>query len=156
MADQCIVCLDALEVAVLAGDLATFKGLEDPGGRGGGDTLSSPVVADSAASSTTTTTTTTNSADEGNPGQSNNETDVAVINACGHALHNCCLLEWAGKANSCPICRQTFNDVSVYDKVGGTLFYCRARSSHCTAPPRNATTYPLQSGKSLDSRCLFA
>ncbi|TLD30581.1 hypothetical protein PspLS_02158 [Pyricularia sp. CBS 133598] len=119
MADQCIVCLDALEVASLAVDLATFKSLEDPGGRGGGDTLSSQVVADSAASSTTTTT--TNSADEGNPGQSNNETDVAVINACGHALHNCCLLEWAGKANSCPICRQTFNDVSVYDKVGGNL-----------------------------------
>lgn len=123
MADQCIVCLDALEVAVSAVDLATSKGLEDPGGRGGGDTLSCQIVADSAASSTTSTA---NSADESNPGKSSNETDVAIINACGHALHNCCLLEWAGKANSCPICRQTFNDVSVYDKVGGTLSHSYA------------------------------
>ncbi|KAI1765094.1 hypothetical protein GGR53DRAFT_286791 [Hypoxylon sp. FL1150] len=48
------------------------------------------------------------------------ENAIAVIQICGHALHDACLKEWTGKANSCPICRQTFHLVHVYDKVGGT------------------------------------
>lgn len=46
---------------------------------------------------------------------------IAVIQVCGHILHDACLREWTGKANSCPICRQAFHLVHVYDKVGGTL-----------------------------------
>ncbi|EPE10342.1 phd and ring finger domain protein [Ophiostoma piceae UAMH 11346] len=46
--------------------------------------------------------------------------NVAVIQICGHTLHNTCLKEWTAKANSCPICRQNFNIVEVYDKIGGT------------------------------------
>ena len=45
--------------------------------------------------------------------------NVAVIQICGHTLHNTCLKEWTAKANSCPICRQNFNLVEVYDKIGG-------------------------------------
>lgn len=48
------------------------------------------------------------------------EDNVAVIQICGHTLHNTCLKEWTAKANSCPICRQNFNLVEVYDKIGGT------------------------------------
>ncbi|KAH8197734.1 hypothetical protein TruAng_008112 [Truncatella angustata] len=48
------------------------------------------------------------------------DTKIAEIEICGHILHDSCLREWTGKANSCPICRQSFNLVNVYDRVGGT------------------------------------
>ncbi len=45
--------------------------------------------------------------------------DVALIKVCGHLLHDSRLKEWTEKANSCPICRQVFHLVHVYDKIGG-------------------------------------
>ncbi|KAK0623183.1 hypothetical protein B0T14DRAFT_536132 [Immersiella caudata] len=59
------------------------------------------------------------------PRQHENHDNVAQIQICGHVLHDSCLREWTEKANSCPICRQTFNLVHVYDKVGGTLLSTR-------------------------------
>jgi hypothetical protein len=53
------------------------------------------------------------------PGILDNEQKVALIKPCGHVLHDECLREWSQKANSCPICRHTFNLVEVLDKVGG-------------------------------------
>ncbi|KAI9641511.1 hypothetical protein NHQ30_010320 [Ciborinia camelliae] len=55
------------------------------------------------------------------PGKPNNAQLVAQIKPCGHVLHDDCLREWSQKANSCPICRATFNLVVVLDKVGGTV-----------------------------------
>ncbi|ERT02011.1 hypothetical protein HMPREF1624_00306 [Sporothrix schenckii ATCC 58251] len=46
---------------------------------------------------------------------------VAVIQICKHTLHDTCLREWTTKANSCPICRQSFHLVHVYDQIGGKL-----------------------------------
>jgi hypothetical protein len=48
------------------------------------------------------------------------DSKVAEIEVCGHMLHDTCLRAWTIKANSCPICRQAFHAVNVYDKVGGT------------------------------------
>ncbi len=56
------------------------------------------------------------------PGTSSDDDHVAVIQVCGHKLHDACLREWSTKANSCPICRQSFNIVDVYDKIGGEFF----------------------------------
>ncbi|KAK7730853.1 hypothetical protein SLS53_008931 [Cytospora paraplurivora] len=50
-----------------------------------------------------------------------NDHNIAVIQICGHVLHDSCLKAWSGKANSCPICRQTFHLVEVYNNIGGTL-----------------------------------
>lgn len=38
---------------------------------------------------------------------------VARLVPCNHAMHNSCLVPWMERANSCPICRATFNKVSV-------------------------------------------
>lgn len=57
-----------------------------------------------------------------------NHEHVATISACGHTLHDNCLREWSEKANSCPICRQTFHLVTVYEKVGGEF----ATQTECT------------------------
>ena len=39
--------------------------------------------------------------------------DVARLNPCNHTMHNECLQLWLGRANSCPLCRTNFNEVSV-------------------------------------------
>lgn len=44
---------------------------------------------------------------------------IAQLLPCGHDLHNECLKPWVERANSCPICRQSFNQVDLLAKVGG-------------------------------------
>lgn len=98
MADQCIVCLDDLDVVP--------------------DTIPDVIrdagpVADASTEVAAATTTIIH------PGKVDNQQQIALIKPCGHVLHDECLREWSQKANSCPICRRTFNLVEVLDKVGG-------------------------------------
>ncbi|KAL8972784.1 MAG: hypothetical protein Q9183_000348 [Haloplaca sp. 2 TL-2023] len=52
--------------------------------------------------------------------QSDEEDDrIAHLLPCGHDLHNCCLKPWVERANSCPICRQSFNRVELSQHIGG-------------------------------------
>ncbi len=54
------------------------------------------------------------------PGQGNGTEDamIAHLLPCGHYLHNECVKPWVERANSCPICRQSFNQVELSDHVG--------------------------------------
>lgn len=123
MADQCIVCLDPLEVEASAAistplDPAEEQLLKDHHERlaiEDADALAKPNQ-------------------ENGPEHINHE-NVAKIEVCGHMLHDACLREWTEKANSCPICRQTFHTVTVYDKVGGK--FATQRPPGCPQlPPR--------------------
>ncbi|OIW33382.1 hypothetical protein CONLIGDRAFT_590642 [Coniochaeta ligniaria NRRL 30616] len=106
MADQCIVCLENLETESSATpQLPTAV-----------DAPPEPAVAAIEASKANGT-----SSDNGQTPNHQNHDPVALIQICGHVLHDSCLREWTEKANSCPICRQAFHLVHVYDKVGGTL-----------------------------------
>ena len=61
-----------------------------------------------------------------------NDVDVGAIAhllPCGHVLHNECLKPWVERANSCPICRQNFNQVELCAFVGGKSPLARATSS---------------------------
>lgn len=44
---------------------------------------------------------------------------IASLVPCMHTLHHACLRPWVEQCNSCPICRQTFNTVNVFLRVGG-------------------------------------
>ncbi|KAI0115785.1 hypothetical protein GGR51DRAFT_363356 [Nemania sp. FL0031] len=130
MADQCIVCLDNLDVQ-----------LSPPPQPPPPETIHPSHGISEASDSTKSLPTTTcdgaispsSSHTDDDNGNGNNITvttrspvisdgnKIAVIQVCGHVLHDSCLREWTGKANSCPICRQAFHLVNVYDKVGGTL-----------------------------------
>ncbi|KAI1654447.1 hypothetical protein F4813DRAFT_382675 [Daldinia decipiens] len=119
MADQCIVCLENLDVQSSSSPSPSQ--------------LYIPLEGDAVPSSSSSikTSEVTNALARLSPGsplgstssaahQNDEEHRIAVIQVCGHALHDACLREWTGKANSCPICRQAFYLVHVYDKVGGT------------------------------------
>ena len=112
MADQCIVCLETLEQAVPSSPppppepdaaFADFGNLDLP-------------IRPKSAEKPTRIGLPTSVTGGSTPLQTD---DVAEIPVCGHLLHDSCLREWTEKANSCPICRQTFHTVDVYDKVGG-------------------------------------
>jgi hypothetical protein len=47
------------------------------------------------------------------------DSQIAQLLPCGHILHNNCLKPWVERANSCPICRRSFNMVELSDNVGG-------------------------------------
>jgi len=87
--DACIVCLDPLQVGTgIHNDLQDAGALRE--------------VAESVATP--------------HPSSIDSQQQIALIKPCNHILHDECLREWSQKANSCPICRQTFNLVQVLDK----------------------------------------
>jgi hypothetical protein len=103
MSGTCIVCLGDLgesssEVPALSSALAK------PASENG---------LDQQASIEAHTETVTNNATEDIPAL------IAHLQPCGHNLHNDCLTPWVERANSCPICRQSFYSVELSDKVGG-------------------------------------
>jgi hypothetical protein len=103
MADQCIVCLENLDTLGQPAppDSGAAALSEEPPPAAPGPTSTAEVTQEVAATGI------------------DNHDNIAVIDICGHILHDSCLREWIGKANSCPICRQSFHLVRVYDKVGG-------------------------------------
>lgn len=120
MADQCIVCLENLDVqpilgpVSLAAEQAAASKVQQP---------SEPAVPEPAAAPVQQAHSTATQQQVGHdaaPVLVDEDSKIAEIEVCGHILHNSCLREWTGKANSCPICRQSFNLVNVYDKVRGT------------------------------------
>ncbi|KUI59840.1 hypothetical protein VP1G_07046 [Cytospora mali] len=126
MAEQCIVCLEKLDSAVHPAQL------QDDGDAGVGAGISdAPVsaadlpVLEAGASLSRSINTNENTEITDLTSKTDNPLDndhnIAVIQICGHTLHDSCLKAWSGKANSCPICRQAFHLVEVYDKIGGNL-----------------------------------
>jgi hypothetical protein len=129
MADQCIVCLEPLDIEASAAPTP-------PAGDGAAPAPQQPLLlkdgherlaiedADALANANHE-----HHESHGTGSGHDNHENVAKIEVCGHMLHDACLREWTEKANSCPICRQTFHAVAVYDKVGGM-------SRHRTPVPR--------------------
>ncbi|KAH8784528.1 hypothetical protein F5882DRAFT_126199 [Hyaloscypha sp. PMI_1271] len=112
MADQCIVCLEDLDVVP---DPSVHHALRDAGA------VAAPTEDLPTPHPSTTAT----------------PQPIALIKPCNHVLHDECLREWSQKANSCPICRHAFNLVEVLDKVGGLRVN---RAGHfCSLWPKNCT-----------------
>lgn len=104
MSETCIVCL---------GDL------------GGGAADLPPSV-----TASTTTPPRDSTVDKGSPSRVHTPTPrgddaesgfIAHLKPCGHNLHDECLTPWVERANSCPICRQSFNLVELSNFIGGKL-----------------------------------
>ncbi|KAI2613295.1 hypothetical protein GGR54DRAFT_331532 [Hypoxylon sp. NC1633] len=125
MADQCIVCLENLDAQSPPPTQLHTTIEEDESLRNSSSSVAEPATSTATAADAAGVVVQPlpksplgNTTDPTSHGEE--DTKIAVIQVCGHALHDACLREWTGKANSCPICRQAFHLVHVYDKVGGT------------------------------------
>jgi hypothetical protein len=111
MADTCIVCLNDL----------------------GGDAVSSPVAAespprpdndnddDAGANTTPKASLPQQSIEKADADADGSTQQLARLVPCLHMFHNECLKPWVERANSCPVCRASFNVVELLDSVDGTL-----------------------------------
>ncbi|KAJ4363634.1 hypothetical protein N0V83_009930 [Neocucurbitaria cava] len=102
MAETCIVCL---------GDLVPH----DEGPTINGSSLATKTLEDGADVEHQSHTKSKALASEG----PKDDELVAHLLPCGHDLHNECLKPWVERANSCPICRASFNMVELSARVGG-------------------------------------
>ncbi|GAB1210987.1 hypothetical protein ATERTT37_000097 [Aspergillus terreus] len=103
MSDTCIVCLgdlgeSASDPLAVAAEAAPRPDLQDADGLPTGS-ASKPEGVDGTEDA----------------GQ------IAQLLPCGHILHNNCLKPWVERANSCPICRRSFNLVELSDRIGGPV-----------------------------------
>ena len=96
MADECIVCLGSL--VDHHPDSSSSRATSSP--HLDGDALEAKQ---------------TRSHDE----NESNDRLIAFLPSCGHYLHDECLKSWTERANSCPICRKSFNTVDLWTTVGG-------------------------------------
>ena len=99
MAETCIVCLGDLAPPDEPASAAELPSTIDPltHGHGASADQSTKVAAEPTKDDET----------------------VAHLLPCGHNLHNDCLKPWVERANSCPICRASFNLVQISARVGG-------------------------------------
>ncbi|KAK5654090.1 hypothetical protein OQA88_7521 [Cercophora sp. LCS_1] len=140
MADQCIVCLENLDVespAAVAALVAAVAPLDhhhpskastSPAESSGASAAAQqhPEAVGQVVPAAANSLNTSSASGSTLPKHHENHDHIAQIEVCGHVLHDSCLKMWSEKANSCPICRQNFNLVHVYDKVGGKLLSSRA------------------------------
>jgi hypothetical protein len=113
-AEQCIICLDPLprhSAALQAPAALTVAASDGAGGVSGGEPASAP---ESAPVPTTTST-----ASDVLENDSNYLNIVASLDGCNHIIHDACIRSWAQKTNTCPICRNPFHSVRVYNGVDG-------------------------------------
>ncbi|KAF5670757.1 ribosomal L37ae [Fusarium heterosporum] len=110
-ADQCIICLEPLPRPSAA--LQAIAASDAGAGAGAGEPASEPLPTPPAA----TTTTASDLAQD----DSNHLNIAAALDGCNHIIHDLCIRSWAQKTNTCPICRNPFHSVRVYNGVDGTV-----------------------------------
>ena len=99
--DQCIICLEPL--VIQAPSARVQAGLEPP----------APAAAPESPTTTTTTT-------EDDAATFDSNSRIAALDSCDHVIHDACIRLWALKTNTCPICREPFRKLRVFDGVSGT------------------------------------
>ncbi|KAF4996542.1 hypothetical protein FDECE_12394 [Fusarium decemcellulare] len=113
--EQCIICLDPLPrpSAALEADASAALTVAASDGVAvvvGGE--SAPEPAPAAATTATASDTLEDDSSYLNI--------VAALDGCNHIIHDACIRSWAQKTNTCPICRNPFHSVRVYNGVDGT------------------------------------
>lgn len=122
--EQCIICLDNLP-----------KLLPSAAAAGGADTV---TVTDQVPLATTTAPGDAEITEITSPpanDESNHLNLIAALDGCDHIIHDACIRSWAQKTNTCPICRNEFHQVRVYNGVDG--------KSQANGSTTNYTNNPL-------------
>lgn len=74
-------------------------------------------------------------------GRLDEDSQIARLLPCGHILHNNCLKPWVERANSCPICRRSFNMVELTDSLGGMYSPSFGGLSYISSPLESLFPY---------------
>lgn len=113
--EQCIICLDSLPLPRSSGsDLqqgAAVAALPLP--------VPLPQVPPAPTPAAAAPITASNTTDN-----DHNLNIVAALDGCEHIIHEACIRSWAQKTNTCPICRNLFHTVRVFNGADGRLQYC--------------------------------
>lgn len=112
--DQCIVCLDPLPRPSAALDADPIVTLPVSDGV-------AAVAQGEPAPAATATATATATASDTLEGGSSCLNIVAALDGCDHIIHDACIRSWAKMTNTCPICRNPFHSVRVYNGLDGML-----------------------------------
>lgn len=103
--DQCIICLEPLVILAKPPSVVTATeldmALEVPTDPPDASSILDPDAANSDAN-----------------------TRIAALDGCNHVIHDSCIRLWAQKTNTCPICREPFRQLRVFDGVSGTIIEC--------------------------------
>ncbi|KAF7596751.1 hypothetical protein BBP40_000179 [Aspergillus hancockii] len=138
MSDTCIVCL---------GDLG--ESASDPLAVAAGAAPRLDVQVDGRPTDTLKVDGVDGSEDSG---------QIAQLLPCGHILHNNCLKPWVERANSCPICRRSFNVVELSDRIGGPVhssYSVQDRVQVADVDPSMVIEYIDEDDLAAFSPCLF-
>ncbi|KAK7416413.1 hypothetical protein QQX98_005229 [Neonectria punicea] len=130
--EQCIICLDPLPLprptSIDAGHGGGGSGSGVVGaGVGVGDAVPVPAATAPKAVQVKVEGDVDIDVDNGNGNSNSNGNDdssylniVAALDGCNHIIHDSCIRSWAQKTNTCPICRNPFHSVRVYNGVDGS------------------------------------
>lgn len=106
--DQCIICLEPLVIQAPSLLPATALSAHHQHPLPGLDLA--PVAAESPTTST-----------EEDTAALDVNSRIAALDSCDHVIHESCILLWAQKTNTCPICREQFRKLRVLDGISGTF-----------------------------------
>ncbi|SPO01017.1 uncharacterized protein DNG_03765 [Cephalotrichum gorgonifer] len=123
--DQCIICLEPLVIQAPSLLPATTDGSIHPQQQQQHHHQQQPAfleVAAAAAAAESPTTTTTSTEDDA--GNLDTNSRIAALDSCDHIIHDACIRLWAQKTNTCPICREQFRKLRVFDGISGSTIEC--------------------------------
>ncbi|PKS10344.1 hypothetical protein jhhlp_002095 [Lomentospora prolificans] len=103
--DQCIICLEPLVILAKPPSVVTATELDTA--------LEVPTDPPDASSILGQ-----------NAANSDANSRIAALDGCDHVIHDSCIRLWAQKTNTCPICREPFRQLRVFDGLSGTVLEC--------------------------------
>ncbi|KAH7329124.1 hypothetical protein B0I35DRAFT_473755 [Stachybotrys elegans] len=110
--EQCIICLDPLpRPSSSSVDAGSSKIIP---------TITTPSVSESDTTAVPKAATVVPTVDASVEEDLSYLNIVAALDGCEHIIHDACIRSWAQKTNTCPICRNPFHTVRVYNGVDGT------------------------------------
>ncbi|RBQ76355.1 hypothetical protein VDGD_06563 [Verticillium dahliae] len=108
--DQCIICLESLQPPPTGGDSTQPAA--------GGPSATASASKPSGASERAVEPATPIKVDPELLESDENHL-IATLVGCNHIVHDRCIRSWAKNSNTCPICRTTFNEISLSAELDG-------------------------------------
>ncbi|KAM0334332.1 hypothetical protein ACHAQA_001357 [Verticillium albo-atrum] len=108
--DQCIICLESLQPPPTGDSTHPAAAAAGP---------SAPATGPPGASEQHAVEPATPIKPDPDFLESDDNHSIATLVGCNHIVHDRCIRSWAKNSNTCPICRTTFNEISLSAELDG-------------------------------------